>query len=130
VASEPQVNTNHDQKVQEDMHALEAVRTRFTDALKDLGGADDDNDRPQLAAALRSARKVKGPVVVAKLDRLSRDVHYISGLMKHRVPFIVTALGPDVDSFMLHVYAALAEKERQMISQRRDFFRIGQPQLG
>jgi DNA invertase Pin-like site-specific DNA recombinase len=81
-------------------------------------GTDDDNDRPQLAAALRAARKVKGPVVVAKLDRLSRDVHYISGLMKHRVPFIVTALGPDVDSFMLHIYAALAENERQMISQR------------
>jgi DNA invertase Pin-like site-specific DNA recombinase len=53
---------------------------------------------------------------VAKLDRLSRDVHYISGLMKHRVPFIVTELGADTDPFLLHIYAALAEKERQMIS--------------
>src|SRR5262249_40166582 len=42
----------------------------------------------------------------------------ISGLMKHRVPFIVTELGPDVDPFMLHIYAALAEKERRLISRR------------
>jgi DNA invertase Pin-like site-specific DNA recombinase len=55
---------------------------------------------------------------VAKLDRLSRDVHYISGLMKHRVPFIVTEFGNDVDPFMLHIYAALAEKERALISRR------------
>jgi DNA invertase Pin-like site-specific DNA recombinase len=79
-------------------------------------GADDD--RPVLNAAIAKARKLKAPVIVAKLDRLSRDVHFISGLMKHRVPFIVTELGPDADPFMLHVYAALAEQERRMISQR------------
>jgi DNA invertase Pin-like site-specific DNA recombinase len=55
---------------------------------------------------------------VAKLDRLSRDVHYISGLMQHRVPFIVAELGADTDPFMLHIYAALAEKERRLISER------------
>jgi DNA invertase Pin-like site-specific DNA recombinase len=55
---------------------------------------------------------------VAKLDRLSRDVHCISGLMKHRVPFIVTELGNDTDPFLLHIYAALAEKERALISRR------------
>jgi DNA invertase Pin-like site-specific DNA recombinase len=48
----------------------------------------------------------------------SRDVHFISGLMAHKVPFIVTELGADADPFMLHIYAALAEKERRMISQR------------
>jgi DNA invertase Pin-like site-specific DNA recombinase len=52
------------------------------------------------------------------LDRLSRDVHFISGLMTKRVPFIVAALGKNVDPFMLHIYAALAEKERSMISER------------
>jgi DNA invertase Pin-like site-specific DNA recombinase len=56
--------------------------------------------------------------VVAKLDRLSRDVHFISGLMTQRVPFIVTALGRDVDPFMLHIYAAMAQQERRMISER------------
>jgi hypothetical protein len=49
---------------------------------------------------------------------LSRDVHYISGLMKHNVPFIVAEFGVDTDPFMLHIYAALAEKERRLISER------------
>ena len=49
---------------------------------------------------------------MSKLDRLSRDVHFISGLMTKRVPFIVAQLGRNVDPFMLHIYAALAEKER------------------
>jgi DNA invertase Pin-like site-specific DNA recombinase len=56
--------------------------------------------------------------VVAKLDRLSRDVHFISGLMAQKVPFIVAELGADADPFMLHIYAALAEKERALISER------------
>jgi DNA invertase Pin-like site-specific DNA recombinase len=74
--------------------------------------------RPKLKAALAAARKLKAPVIVAKLDRLSRDVHFISGLMTERVPFIVAELGPSVDPFMLHIYAALAEKERRLISER------------
>src|SRR6476659_2641497 len=81
-------------------------------------GSDALDKRPQLAAALRKAKKLKAPIVVAKLDRLSRDVHFISGLMTQRVPFIVTALGKNVDPFMLHIYAALAEKERALISER------------
>ena len=81
-------------------------------------GADALDKRPQLAAALRKAKQIKAPIVVSKLDRLSRDVHFISGLMTKRVPFIVAALGKNVDPFMLHIYAALAEKERSMISER------------
>jgi hypothetical protein len=54
---------------------------------------------------------LKCPIVVPKLDRLSRDVHFISGLMAQRVAFIVTELGADTDPFMLHIYAALAEKD-------------------
>src|SRR5262245_41639205 len=65
-------------------------------------GKDDDQKRPQLNAALEAARKAKMPVIVAKLDRLSRDVHFISGLMKHKVSFIVADLGADTDPFMLH----------------------------
>ena len=81
-------------------------------------GADALDRRPQLAAALKAAKQAKGPIIVAKLDRLSRDVHFISGLMSHKTPFIVAELGPDADPFMLHIYAALAEKERRLISQR------------
>jgi DNA invertase Pin-like site-specific DNA recombinase len=72
----------------------------------------------ELAAALAMAKRLRCPVLVAKLDRLSRDVHFVAGLMVQRVPFLVAELGPDVDPFMLHVYAALAEKERRMISER------------
>jgi hypothetical protein len=79
-------------------------------------GLDALDRRPQLAAALEAARKAKCPVIVSKLDRLSRDVHFISGLMAHRVPFIVSELGADTDPFVLHLFAALTEKERALIS--------------
>ena len=81
-------------------------------------GSDALDRRPQLAAALARARALRCPVAVSKLDRLSRDVHFISGLMTYRVPFVVADLGPDVDPFVLHLFAALAEKERALISGR------------
>ena len=80
--------------------------------------------RPQLTAALKAAKRIKdddygrAPIIVAKLDRLSRDVHFISGLMAERVPFLVAELGTDTDPFLLHIYAAFAEKERRLISER------------
>jgi DNA invertase Pin-like site-specific DNA recombinase len=81
-------------------------------------GADALERRPKLAAAIKAAKKAGGPVIVSKLDRLSRDVHFISGLMMHKVPFIVAELGSDVDPFVLHLFAALAQKERSLISAR------------
>jgi len=81
-------------------------------------GSDALERRPQLAAALAEARRKRCSIGVAKLDRLSRDVHFISGLMAHRVPFVVAELGADVDPFILHLFAALAEKERSLISVR------------
>jgi DNA invertase Pin-like site-specific DNA recombinase len=74
--------------------------------------------RPKLAEALKAARKLKAPVIVSKLDRLSRDVAFISGLMAERVPFVVAELGIHVDPFVLHLYAALSQKECAMISSR------------
>jgi DNA invertase Pin-like site-specific DNA recombinase len=81
-------------------------------------GADALALRPALKDALGEARRRRCPIVVAKLDRLSRDVAFISGLMSERVPFVVAELGMDADPFMLHLYAALAEKERRLISER------------
>jgi DNA invertase Pin-like site-specific DNA recombinase len=83
-------------------------------------GADALDRRPKLRDALAEARRQgRGTAVaVAKLDRLSRDGAFISSLMAQRVPFIVTSLGRNVDSFTLHIYAALAEQERRMISER------------
>jgi DNA invertase Pin-like site-specific DNA recombinase len=111
------------------MEAQQAALVRFAEAegfdlvqtfqeVETGKGADALNRRPQLAAALKAAKKMKSPIIVAKLDRLSRDVHFISGLMAHKTPFIVAELGADADPFMLHLYAALAEKERAMISRR------------
>jgi DNA invertase Pin-like site-specific DNA recombinase len=82
------------------------------------GGADALILRPGLAQALKDAKSRRCPLIVAKLDRLSRNVHFISGLMEHRVHFMVAALGKDCDEFTLHIYASLAEQERRLISQR------------
>ena len=107
------------------LEAQQAALTKFAEAegfkllqtfTETESGTDDD--RPELNAAIERARKAKAPVLVAKLDRLSRDVAYIAGLMKSKVPFIVTELGADTDPFLLHIYAALAEKERALISRR------------
>jgi DNA invertase Pin-like site-specific DNA recombinase len=111
------------------LEAQQAALTRFAEAegyalaetfteVETGKGSDALDRRPQLSAALAAARKLKAPIIVAKLDRLSRDVHFISGLMTHRTPFIVAELGADADPFMLHLYAALAEKERRLISDR------------
>ena len=81
-------------------------------------GTDALDRRPVLGEALAQAKQAKAAIVVAKLDRLSRDVAFISGLMAQKVPFVVTELGADCDPFMLHIYAALAEKERALISER------------
>ena len=81
-------------------------------------GTDALDRRPQLSAALAQAQLTGVAVIVAKLDRLSRDVAFVAGLMAQRVPFIVAELGADCDPFLLHIYAALAEKERAMISTR------------
>ena len=81
-------------------------------------GFDAIDKRPQLAKALAHAKKEGASLVVAKLDRLSRNVAFISSLMETKVPFIVAQLGKDADAFMLHLYAALSEKERELISSR------------
>jgi len=102
-------------------------------------GSDALDRRPKLAAALKAARKAGASVCIAKLDRLSRDVHFISGLMAHRVPFLVAELGANADPFLLHIYAALAEQERRMISERtraglqaarRRGVKLGNPTIG
>jgi DNA invertase Pin-like site-specific DNA recombinase len=81
-------------------------------------GADALLLRPGLAAALKEARKTHCPLIVSRLDRLSRNVHFITGLIEQKVHFIVAALGRDADKFTLHIYASLAEQERKLISER------------
>ena len=96
-----------------------AMDLELVDVLEDAGFSAKSLERPALQAAL--ARLEQGDadgLVVAKLDRLSRDVAFIAGLMAQNAPFIVAELGANADPFMLHIYAALAEQERRLISAR------------
>lgn len=81
-------------------------------------GADALLLRPGLVAALKEAKSAHNPLIVAKLDRLSRNLHFISGLMEHRVHFMVASIGKDCDNFVLHICASLAEQEHKLISER------------
>lgn len=94
-----------------------AIRTWHQD-VQTGAGADALLLRPGLAGALKEARAARCPLIVSRLDRLSRNVHFITGLMEHKVHFMVAALGKDCDHFVLHIYASLAEQERKIISER------------
>jgi len=74
-------------------------------------------DRPQLAAALAAARAHRAVLVIAKLDRLARNVHFVSGLMESGVEFVAADM-PTVNRLTVHILAAVAEEEARMISAR------------
>ncbi len=75
------------------------------------------DDRPQLMEAMKHASLVGGKLLVGKLDRLSRDLHFITSLQKSHVDFVVSDL-PGCDSFTINIYGSLAQREREMISAR------------
>lgn len=75
------------------------------------------NDRPALAQALRICRQQKATLLIAKLDRLARNVHFISGLMESGVEFIAVDM-PEANRFVVHIMAAVAEQEAETISKR------------
>lgn len=76
-----------------------------------------DNDRPQLAAALRACRLSGAKLVVAKLDRLSRNLAFLAALMDSGVEFVACD-NPNANRLTVHILAALAEHERALISAR------------
>ena len=73
--------------------------------------------RPQLEAALEQTRRLGGVLLIAKLDRLARNVAFVSALMESGVQFVAVDM-PQADSLTLHVMAAVAEKEAAQISTR------------
>jgi DNA invertase Pin-like site-specific DNA recombinase len=75
------------------------------------------NDRTQLAAALKLCKKTKSTLIIAKLDRLARNVAFISGLMEAGVEFVACDM-PQANKFVLHIMAAVAEQEAEAISKR------------
>ena len=75
-------------------------------------------DRPALVEALALCRKQKATLLVAKLDRLSRNVAFVAALLEDKTVELVVASLPQASRFELHLYAALAEQERTFVSQR------------
>src|SRR5579863_4556003 len=91
----------------------EQLAAEFTE----VESASKDSNRPQLHAALSECRKRRAVLVIAKLDRLARNVHFISGLMNSDVEFVAVDM-PSANRLTIHILAAVAEHEREMISQR------------
>lgn len=85
----------------------------FTDVL-----SGKNADRPELAKAIALAKKTGAELLVAKLDRLSRNVAFIANLLEDKKLTFRVASMPHADKFQLHIYAALAEQEREFISLR------------
>ncbi|MBB5330070.1 recombinase family protein [Tunturiibacter gelidoferens] len=75
------------------------------------------NDRPAIAEALRLCRLHRATLVIAKLDRLARNVHFISSLMESGVEFVAVDF-PQANRLTVHILAAVAEHEASMISSR------------
>ena len=73
--------------------------------------------RPQLASAIASSKKHKATLIIAKLDRLSRNVAFVSALMESGVEFLAVD-NPNANKLMVHMLAAFAEHERDQISHR------------
>ena len=74
-------------------------------------------NRPELLAAIAAAKRAGATLVIAKLDRLARNVHFISGLMESAADFVACDM-PAANKLTLHIMAAMAEHEREMISKR------------
>lgn len=91
--------------------------TVIVSSYQDVQSGTED-DRPELIKAIDQAKREKAILLVAKLDRLSRRVSFIASLMEDkRLQFRVASM-PHADKFQLHIYAALAEQEREFISRR------------
>ena len=80
-------------------------------------GADALAKRPQLRAALDACRKQGATLIIAKLDRLARNVHFVSGLMESKVKFVACDM-PEANELTIHIMAAFAEHEAKRIGQR------------
>ena len=74
-------------------------------------------NRPQLEAALAMCKKQKATLVIAKLDRLARNLHFISGLMESKINFVAVDM-PTANRLTVHILAAVAEEEARAISAR------------
>jgi DNA invertase Pin-like site-specific DNA recombinase len=96
---------------------LNGGRWQLTAEFVEIESGRRSNNRPQLAAALMACKKEKATLVIAKLDRLARNVHFIAGLMESGVEFVACDM-PHASKLTIHILAAVAEHEREAISAR------------
>jgi DNA invertase Pin-like site-specific DNA recombinase len=105
------------------LEAQRAAVARFTHGasllseFQEIESGKRHTNRPQLAAALDTCRRHKATLVIARLDRLARNVYFISGLMESGVDFVAVDM-PQANRLTIHILAAVAEHEREAISQR------------
>ena len=105
------------------LEAQRAAVARFTHGasllseFREIESGKRHTNRPQLIAALDNCRRHKATLVIARLDRLARNVHFISGLMESGVDFVAVDM-PQANRLTIHILAAVAEHEREAISQR------------
>jgi DNA invertase Pin-like site-specific DNA recombinase len=122
VSTKDQGTTGHGQDAQQ--RDIDLYLSTYADVpFEVIGGFSDvqsgkDNDRPELVKALDLCRKSGATLLVSKLDRLSRRVSFIAKLMEDTKLSLRVASMPNADKFQLHIYAALAEQERDFISLR------------
>jgi DNA invertase Pin-like site-specific DNA recombinase len=92
-------------------------KDKLIDTVREIETGTNKRKRPELARALSIAKRSGATLLIAKVDRLARNVHFISGLIESKVPFICCDR-PDAKPFELHIYAAMAEEEARQISAR------------
>ena len=90
----------------------------LADVVEVVSGGKGESDRPELAKALALCRREKATLLVAKLDRLSRNVAFVANLLEDKTVNFKVAQLPRASRFELHLWAALAEQEREFVSQR------------
>jgi len=105
---------------------LEAQKSAVTSYVKNQNGiiaeyqdieSGKNDDRPELKKAIAMAKEKGAKLIIAKLDRLSRNLTFISSLMDNQVSFVCCDM-PEANEFTIHIFAALAQQERKMISKR------------
>lgn len=95
---------------------IRAVMAEFVE-VETGKGANALEKRPELRSALELCRKSGATLLIAKLDRLARNVHFVSGLMESKVKFVACDL-PEANQLTIHIMAAFAEHEARRISER------------
>jgi len=105
------------QAQQDAITAYTTGKDAVIEAFTEIESGRRHENRPELAAAMALAKKKKATLVIAKLDRLARNVAFISALMETGVPFVACDM-PHANKLTIHIMAVMAEYERELISDR------------